>query len=108
LIVDRLLSNIGPMSHDAITGLAERGISVPEPHRFPMQLLEADLTAATLVIALKEVEHRPLLAKRFPRWPDHIEYWHIHDVDYAMPADALAVLTREVTQLIQRLHTQTK
>lgn len=107
LIVDRLISNIGPMSHYAVTGLAERGISVPEPRRFPMQLLEADLAAAKLVIALKETEHRPLLAKRFPRWSDPIEYWHIHDVDDAMPADALAVLTHEVTQLIQRLRTQT-
>jgi protein-tyrosine phosphatase len=107
LIVDRVVNNIGPISHYAVNGLSERGISIPEPWRFPIQLLESDLAAAKLVIALKEVEHRPLLTERFPQWPDHVEYWHIHDLDHALPADALTTLTREVTQLIQRLHAQT-
>jgi protein-tyrosine phosphatase len=107
LIVDRLDSNIGPISHYAVNGLIERGISVAEPPRFPIQLLESDLAAADLVIALKEAEHRPLLTERFPQWPDRVEYWHIHDLDRALPDDTLTVLTREVAQLIQRLHTQT-
>ncbi len=107
LIADRLDSNMGPISRYAVNGLVERGIPVPEPTRFPIQLLESDLTAADLVIALKEAEHRSLLAERFPRWPDRVEYWHIHDIDCALPLDALTALTREVTQLIQRLHTQT-
>ncbi|ETX00517.1 arsenate-mycothiol transferase ArsC [Candidatus Entotheonella palauensis] len=107
LIVDRLDSNLGPISRHALNGLAERGIPVPEPPRFPIQLLESDLAAANLVIALKEAEHRPMLTERFPQWSDHVEYWHIHDVDLALPTNALTALTREVTQLIQRLHTQT-
>jgi len=107
LVVDRVVSNIGPISHYAVSGLLERGISVTEPFRLPIQLLESDLAAATLVIALKEAEHRPLLTERFPQCPDHVEYWHIHDLDHASPAAALTALTREVTQLIQRLRMQT-
>ncbi len=103
LIVDQLTSNMGPISRHAIHGLTERGISVPDSPRFPIQLLEPDLAAADLVIALKEAEHRPLLAERFPKWPNHVEYWHIHDIDCALPADALMSLTQEVNQLIQRL-----
>jgi protein-tyrosine phosphatase len=106
LITDRLDCNIGPISHYAVNGLIERGISVPEPLRFPIQLLESDLAAAALVIALKEAEHRSLLTERFPQWPDHVEYWHIHDLDCALPTATLTALTREVTQLIQRLQTQ--
>ncbi len=103
LIVDRLTSNIGPISHHAINGLNERGISIPGSPRFPAQLHEPELAAADLVIALKEAEHRPMLAERFPPWTDHIEYWHIDDIDCAVPADALVALTRNITQLIQRL-----
>jgi len=106
LITDRLDSNIGPISHYAVNGLIERGISVPEPLRSPIQLLESDLAAANLVIAIKEAEHRSLLAERFPQWPDRVEYWHIHDLDCALPTDTLTALSREVTQLIRRLHTQ--
>ena len=107
LIVDRVVGNVGSISHYAVSGLWQRGISVPEPCRFPIQLLEADLAAAKLVIALKEAEHRPLLIERFPQWPDHVEYWHIHDLDRASPADTLTALTQEVQQLIQRLRAQT-
>jgi protein-tyrosine phosphatase len=107
LIVDRVVGNIGPISHYAVSGLLERGISVPEPWRLPIQLLESDLATAKLVIALKEEEHRPLLIERFPQWPDHVEYWHIHDLDRASPADTLTALTHEVKQLIQRLRAQT-
>lgn len=107
LIVDRVRSNVGPISHYAVNGLIERGIMIPEPSRFPIQLCEAELTTAQLIIALKEAEHRPLLTERFPLWADRVEYWHIHDLDRASPADTLTALTREVTQLIQRLHTHT-
>ncbi|ETW95069.1 MAG: hypothetical protein ETSY1_32220 [Candidatus Entotheonella factor] len=107
LIVDRLDSNMGPISRHTLNGLAERGISVPEPPRFPIQLRESDLATANLIIAIKEAEHRPMLTKRFPKWPDHVEYWHIHDIDLALPTDTLTALTREVTQLIERLQTQT-
>ncbi len=108
LIADRLDSNIGPISRHAVNGLAERGITIPEPPRFPIQLSASDLAAANLVIAVKEAEHRPLLTQRFPQWPDRVEYWHIHDIDCALPADTLTALTDAVAQLIQRLHTQTQ
>jgi protein-tyrosine phosphatase len=68
-----------------------------------VQLLEPDLLAADLIIAMKEAEHRPMFAERFPAWADRAEYWHIDDVDYARPEDALAALERNVRQLIGRL-----
>ena len=107
LIVDRLANNIGPMSRYAVDGLAQLGIPVPEPSRFPIQLCEADLAAAHLVIALKETEHRPLLAERFPPWSDRVEYWHIHDLDRALPHEALTALSHAVAQLIRRLRART-
>jgi protein-tyrosine phosphatase len=103
LVVDRISNNIGPISRVAQHRLATQGIHLPADIRFPVQLLEPDLLAADLIIAMKEVEHRPMFAERFPVWTDRAEYWHIDDVDYARPEDALAALERNVRQLIDRL-----
>jgi protein-tyrosine phosphatase len=83
--------------------LATRGIHLPADIRFPAQLLEPDLLAADLIIAMKEAEHRPMFAERFPAWTERAEYWHIDDVDYARPEDALDALERNVRQLLDRL-----
>ena len=107
IIVDRVTDNLGPISRYTVDGLAQRGIPVPEPPRFPIQLGEADLVAAHLVIAVKEAEHRPLLAERFPSWSERVEYWHIHDLDRASSPDTLTALSHEVAQLIRRLRSQT-
>ena len=113
LIVDRISHNIGPMSTHTIAALQTRQIVVPKPLRFPQQLQEQDLTAAHMVIALKELEHRPMLTERFPHWTDRVDYWHIDDVDCATAETALALLEQQVMQLIKRLaqydhHTQKK
>lgn len=103
LVVDRISHNIGPISRAAKHRLATRGIHLPPDIRFPVQLLEPDLLAADLIVAMKEAEHRPMFAESFPAWTDRAEYWHIDDVDYARPEDALAALERNVRQLIDRL-----
>ncbi len=103
LVVDRLTTNIGPISSHTVRGLAARGIVLSEQSRFPVQLHEQDLVTAHIIIALKEVEHRPMLTQRFPGWPDRVEYWHIDDVDGATPAEALAAIEREVLRLLSQL-----
>lgn len=103
LIVDRISHNIGPISPYTITALQSRRIILPEVLRFPLQLQEQDLTAAHRIIALKEIEHRPLLAERFPLWTDRVDYWHIDDVDYAAAETALALLEQNVIRLIKQL-----
>ena len=103
LVVDRISSNIGPISRAAKHRLETHGILLPADVRFPIQVLEPDLATADLIIAMKEVEHRPMFAERFPAWTNRAEYWHIDDVDYARPEDALAALEHNVRQLIDRL-----
>ncbi len=70
---------------------------------FLIQLQEQDLQAANMIFAHKEAEHRFLLEKRFPRWPDRIEYCHVHDLGMASPTEALATIEQEVIRLIFRL-----
>jgi protein-tyrosine phosphatase len=95
--------NVGPISIHAIEGLSDRGIEVGQDVRFPRQLHESDLEQADLIIALKEAEHRPYLAQRFPQWVAKVEYWHIHDLDSATADEALPKIERELCSLIQRL-----
>jgi len=93
----------GPISHYALAALNAREIPNAQPHREPIYCQQPDLESANLVIALKEVEHRPLVQKRFPDWTSRIEYWHIHDIDHAHPDDALAELEQLVRGLVDRL-----
>lgn len=103
LVADRENGNTGPISIHALRGLAERGVHVPEPIPFPVQLDDRELGDAGLVVALKEAEHRPLLAQRFPLWTGRVEYWHIDDLDCAPPGAALTELEQQVRALLLRL-----
>ena len=102
LVVGRA-GNIGPISRYAVSGLEQRGIHLNGNIRFPVQVTEQDLGRANLIIALKEAEHRRMLAEQFPDWVDRVEYWHVHDLDCAEPEDALAQLEREIVALSSRL-----
>jgi protein-tyrosine phosphatase len=56
-----------------------------------------------LIFALKESEHRAMIADLFPSWEDLEEYWHIHDLDCAEPEQALPVLEYCVRDSVDRL-----
>jgi protein-tyrosine phosphatase len=100
--------NYGPISRYALNRLKEQGIDHDRDQRFPLPLSEADLAAADHVVAVKESEHRPLVAARFPAWIDRIEYWHVHDLDCVTPDDAMPHLEKELAQLLDRLAAQTE
>jgi protein-tyrosine phosphatase len=96
--------NQGPLSRHTSLRLAEMGISLPEPARMPRDLEATNLEQAARVVAVKEAEHRPLMARRFPAWVDRVEYWHVHDLDCAGAETALPQLEQLVADLIARLH----
>jgi protein-tyrosine phosphatase len=98
-----LARNLGPISPFAVEGLRSRGIDLNGKHRCPIQVTEDDLAAADLVIALKEAEHRRMLAEQFPDWAQRVEYWHIDDLDCAEPDEALAELEVKLVALAARL-----
>jgi protein-tyrosine phosphatase len=70
--------------------------------RDPMHCCEDDLKCADLVVALKEAEHRPLLAAHFTGWEDRVEYWHVHDLDGSGPEEALGQIEKLVGELVER------
>lgn len=93
----------GPISCYTIERLAEHGIVLGDEIRSPIQVTEAALERADLVVAVKEAEHRPMMQTQFPEWVDRIEYWHVDDIDCALPSDALPILETCVEGLVERL-----
>jgi len=97
--------NIGPISQHTVTALRERGIPLEEQPREPKALALADLAEADLVVAVKEGEHRAMMAEQFPLWKDRIEYWHVDDLDCAHSSEALPHLEKQIQALVERLQT---
>ncbi|MBM4257403.1 MAG: low molecular weight phosphatase family protein [Deltaproteobacteria bacterium] len=103
IAIDLGVNNRGPISSGALSALHQRGIVPTEPIRFPQQVEAADLARVHRIIALDEREHRPLLAERFPRWLDRVEFWQVPDVPRVALADGLVLMTHETQALIQLL-----
>jgi protein-tyrosine phosphatase len=103
LALERGVGNVGPMSQTATRTLERLGIALPGPLRLPLSVTEDDLRQADLIVALKEAEHRPLFTERFPAWTARVEFWHVHDLDGATPAEALPQIQEEVLRLVARL-----
>jgi protein-tyrosine phosphatase len=97
------VNNVGPMSRATEARLAALGIAHGPDVRMPLPVTEHDLAEVALVVALKELEHRPLLSERFPAWADRVEYWAVHDVDFAPPDVALPEIEDRLRALVARL-----
>jgi protein-tyrosine phosphatase len=98
----KMAENEGPISEFAAYRLT--AMDVPfDGERFPIQLCEADLANADLVIAIKRAEHYAMMAEQFPAWADRIEYWDVHDMDCATANEALPVLQARIEALVDRL-----
>lgn len=93
----------GPISQFTVEALAARGIQLDGEIRFPIPLSEADLGKADLVIAVKEAEHRAMMAEQFPAWADRITYWHVDDLDCATADEALPICESCIEALVERL-----
>jgi predicted translation initiation factor SUI1 len=99
LALERGVNNIGPMAPSAIKALAALGARATDAMiRMPTQATIADFEQAERVVALKQVEHLPLLEERFPSWAEKIEFWHVND-----SPDALGLIEKEVMDLVARI-----
>jgi protein-tyrosine phosphatase len=98
--------NVGPLSQLARDALEARGLPIEPDIRFPLPLAEADLTAADLVVAVCEAEHRPHLERDFPAAVERVEFWGVHDLGDTPADEALAAIERNVRVLLARLATQ--
>lgn len=86
--------------------LANLSIQRTHTSKEPVQCANTDLATAHRIIALKEAEHRPLLAELHPGWENRVRYWHVHDLDAAHPADALPEIERLVAALLDEVEAE--
>lgn len=101
-IVAQWSQNPGPISQTTLDGLRARGIS-HHATRYPMQLMENDLTHAGRIVALYENEHRPMMEHYFPRWANAIEYWGVADLDEMDAERALTQIEWKIKSLLEVL-----
>jgi protein-tyrosine phosphatase len=98
--------NIGAISQHTAEALQRRGIPLVDDPRDPKPLTLEDLVEADLVVAVKEAEHRTLMAQQFPHWENRIEYWHVDDLDCAESHEALPHLEQQIHTLVERLRAE--
>jgi low molecular weight protein-tyrosine phosphatase len=103
LAIERGRHNVGPIAPATVAALIADNISPVGASRTPLPCATDDLSAAEIIVAVKEAEHRELLAERFPGWENRTVYWHVHDTDKAHPDTALAELKQHVKGLAKRL-----
>lgn len=103
LAVELAVHMPGTISRDTVARLVELGVACGANHRRGIACSVEDMLHAAMVIALKEAEHRPLLASRHAGWEDRVTYWHVHDLDAATPVEALADIERLVGELVDEL-----
>jgi protein-tyrosine phosphatase len=94
--------NPGPISPHTRAGLEARGITLAAP-RAPLDAVATDFVTASLVVAVKQSEHLPMIEARFPRWADRVRYWHVDDVPEVPAAEALDRLEQLVRDLVAEL-----
>jgi protein-tyrosine phosphatase len=95
--------NPGSISSHTIEHLRKRGISSSNCLRLPMAVCDDDFAAARVVVAVKDVEHRPIIESRFAKWILRVEYWNVHDIDCAPPREAIPQLEQLTIALLHRL-----
>jgi protein-tyrosine phosphatase len=95
--------NLKAISPHAINGLQQRGLTMSDNERFPIQAVDTDFETADKIIALDKYEHQPIMEKHFPRWSDTIEYWAVHDIDQTFPHFALKQIEQHLCKLVDSL-----
>src|SRR5215469_10833489 len=71
--------NVGPISRFTLEALAAKAIDPEGAEREPQPCTLADFDNASLVIGLKEAEHRALVERRFPSVASRVTYWDVDD-----------------------------
>ncbi|MCK1389582.1 low molecular weight phosphatase family protein [Bradyrhizobium sp. 1] len=95
--------NVGPISPHTLEALQARGIAPGGAARNPVLCTLDDFAQAELVVALKDAEHRPMIAQRFAGVVHRVQYWDVDDIEYLDPKTALRKIDEQVGLLIESL-----
>lgn len=96
------------ISPHTVEALAARRIPESNTGPRPVQVSNTDLATSARIIALKEAEHRAMLTDLHPGWEDRVEYWHVHDIDFAHPSAALPEIEVLIATLLDQVEAREK
>lgn len=96
------------ISPHTVEALAARSIPESNTGPRPIQVSNTDLATSTRIIALKEAEHRAMLTDLHPGWENRVEYWHVHDIDFAHPSAALPEIEALIATLLDQVEVSEK
>lgn len=91
------------LSHCTAERLDHSGVPLDLTGPLPVKVSGEDLADASLVIALKQEEHHPMMLEAFPLRANRIRYWNVSDIDESPPAIALPRIEAEVERLVLHL-----
>ena len=97
---------LSPAMTAVMAALRNLGIPFDNYLRLPVLVTEEDFRAAHHVVAVKEAEHRPMIERKFFKWLERVEFWHVDDLDCCGPKEAIPHLDQEVAKLMERLMTK--
>ena len=92
--------NPGTISTHVLEALESRGASAIDPDRDPARVGLDDLREASVVVALSDAEHRPMVAEAFPEWVDRFQWWEVGDI----PLESVSSALPKIENLVRRLH----
>jgi len=92
-------NTVGAIAASAIRALKTMGVGAQDAFdRAPAQAIAQDFERAARIVALKKVEHLPLLQEQFPAWAEKVEYWNVDDTP-----EAPGRIESEVAGLVARI-----
>ena len=100
LRTDLVTDALSPFAAEA---MRERGIAADSTAPSRRQLAPEDLERADLVIALREAEHRPMFAERFPAWEERVRYWDVADRDEWSTVEMVEAVEQNMERLFEEL-----
>lgn len=93
------------LAWQAREALAAKRIPISLTREKPTKVSARNLIDATLVVALLEKEHRPMMRKDFPVFENHTIYWNVRDIDEIPAEEALPLIEELVETLVEELET---
>jgi protein-tyrosine phosphatase len=102
------LNNPGPISVHTLEALQERGIEGIEVNRYPRPMEKGDFTRFDKIVALSELEHRPMLEARYLAQSSMVEYFEVGDLPLESPKEAMNKIASQVEKMMKQLFAETK
>jgi protein-tyrosine phosphatase len=94
-------NNPGPVSVHTIQALKNRNVSGKHLSRNPMPVVETDFLHYDKIIALSEIEHKPMLITRFNGHHAKVDYFEVGDLPLEEPEAAMTKLSILVEKLVR-------